>query len=333
MLDVTRDLPRSGDGLPMDWIDAPFGPFFPGLPSGLLLTLTLDGDTIAGSDVRSLTENMELLQPSAMNATDFVGRLANMDPLAPVAYRLLACQALENAAGINTADSVRARIGALERERIVSHLGWLALFGQQTGFDWLRQHAASLQSKARHVELNQLEELRLAIKSLVKRLQRTPMLKSRTVGIGKLESKTKLRGPVARASGISNDARTTDKIYTRLGFTEASRNQGDAYARLHIRLEEILHSLELIEAAGAIMLPVPADLDTVSGTGTALVESARGMAYLQLTLEHGQVTAAHLETPSTNHFTVIDTMIEQQELGDALVAVGSLDLSPWEVRQ
>jgi len=28
MVDVTKDLPRSSDGLPMEWIDAPFGPFF-----------------------------------------------------------------------------------------------------------------------------------------------------------------------------------------------------------------------------------------------------------------------------------------------------------------
>ncbi|TAL91889.1 MAG: Ni Fe-hydrogenase III large subunit, partial [Rhodanobacter sp.] len=44
MVDVTKDLPRSRDGLPMEWVEVPFGPMFPGLPGGLLLTLTLDGD-------------------------------------------------------------------------------------------------------------------------------------------------------------------------------------------------------------------------------------------------------------------------------------------------
>ncbi len=334
MIDVTKDLPRSGDGLPMEWIDAPFGPFFPGLPGGLLLTLTLDGDTVAGSDARSLIENVDLLQQLPMDTMSFVEQLAGMDPLAPVAYRLLACRALENAAGVKaSADTACARIGALERERIASHLGWLALFGQQTGFDWLMRRAAALQLKARHADLEQTVALKPAIQALTKQLQRTPLLKSRTAGIGRLAPDATLRGPVARAAGISDDARSMDKIFTTLGFTPANRKEGDALARLHVRLDEITHSLALIEAAGAIELPVPANIGKVSGTGEAVVETPRGMACLQLTLEMGEVVAAQLETPSTHHLTLIGALIEQQELGDALVAVGSLDLSPWEVRQ
>jgi len=334
MIDVTKDLPRSGDGLPMEWINAPFGPFFPGLPGGLLLTLTLDGDTVAGSDTRSLAENLDLLQPTSTNSTDFVEQLAGMDPLAPVAYQLLACRALENAADVDVpADAARARAGALERERIASHLGWLALFGQQTGFDWLMQRAASLQLEFRHADLKQVMALKPAIQSLIKRLQRTPLLKSRTAGIGWLAPDATLRGPVARATGMSDDVRRTDKSFTMLGFTPVCRQEGDALARLQVRLDEISHSLALIEAAGAIELPVFAAAPDMSGAGEAVVETPRGQASLQLTLEQGQVTTVQLATPSKHHLTLIHPLTEQQELGDALVAVGSLDLSPWEVRQ
>lgn len=333
MIDVTKDLPRSRDGLPMEWIDAPFGPFFPGLPGGLLLTLTLDGDTVADSDARSLAESPDPLVPTPMDTAQFVEIMAGTDPLAPVAYRLLACRALENAAGVAVpAETGRARIGALERERIASHLGWLALFGQQTGFDWLERHATSLQLDLRHAELNRVMALKPVMHSLIKRLQRTPLLKSRTAGIGRLAPDTALRGPVARASGISDDARSTDESYATLGFTSVNRNQGDAFARLQVRLDEIGLSLALIEAAGAIELPEPAVPCSLSGTGEASVETARGTARLQLTLEMGQITAAQLETPSSHHLARIQQVTAQQELGDALVAVGSLDLSPWEVR-
>src|SRR5690606_25210509 len=54
MVEVTRDMPRSADGLPMDRIEVPFGPCFPGLPGGLLLTLTLDGDGVAKGKAVSL---------------------------------------------------------------------------------------------------------------------------------------------------------------------------------------------------------------------------------------------------------------------------------------
>ncbi len=35
MVMMTRDLPRSPDGLPMEWLETPFGPLFPGLPGAL----------------------------------------------------------------------------------------------------------------------------------------------------------------------------------------------------------------------------------------------------------------------------------------------------------
>ncbi|NOY16152.1 MAG: hypothetical protein GXP23_04300 [Gammaproteobacteria bacterium] len=334
MIDVTKDLPRSGDGLPMEWIEAPFGPFFPGLPSGLLLTLTLDGDTVAGSNARSLIENRELLQSSSMDTGSFVEQLTSFDPLAPVTYRYLACRVLENIAGMDvSANTAYARIGALERERIASHLGWLALFAQQTGFDWLMRRTASLQLKFQHADLEQIVALKPAILTLTKRLQRTPLLKSRMAGVGLLATDATLRGPVARATGIGDDARSADKVCTTLGFKTVSRKTGDALARLHVRLDEIIHSLALIEAAGAIELPVPAIIGEISGTGEAVVETPRGVARLRLTLEMGKVTTAQLDTPSTHHLALINPLIEQQELGDALLAVSSLDLSPWEVRQ
>mgnify|MGYP000250544100 FL=1 len=94
MVEMTEGQPRSSDGLQMDWIEVPFGPFFPGLPAGLRLTLTLDGDTVAGSEVRSLVGRAELVDGPQMRVADFVERLAAMMPLSPVAYRTLACAAM-----------------------------------------------------------------------------------------------------------------------------------------------------------------------------------------------------------------------------------------------
>ena len=334
MIEVTKDLPRSCDGLPMEWIDAPFGPFFPGLPGGLLLTLTLDGDTIAGSDARSLAADTDLLHHLPLPPCHFTESMANMDQLAPVAYRYLACRALEHGAGIDVpAETARARVGALERERISSHLGWLALFGQQTGFDWLMQRAAALQLKIRNADVVQIVSLKPAIQSLIVQLQRTPLLKSRTKCIGRLAPDATLSGPVARASGIDNDTRSSDDSFTALGFTPASRNEGDTFARLQVHLDEIIHSLSLIEAAGCIEMPDTVNTGEASGHGEAVVETARGPARLTITLENGQVTAAHLETPSTAHLGLIESLVNQQELGSALTAVCSLDLSPWEVQQ
>ncbi len=344
MIDVTKDLPRSTDGLPMDWINASFGPFFPGLPGGLLLTLTLDGDTVAGSNVETIVANGPLLLQAPMDVGNLVKRLASLDPLTPLSYQALACLALENVASVDVDVKIaKARIVALEHERIVSHLGWLALFAQQTGFEWLLNRATLLQQKFLHADQEQIIELKVMVLNLIKRLQHTPLLKSRTRDIGRLVAAANLTllGPVARASGIHEDLRSTDKIYGNLGFTPANGKDGDAQARLWLRLDELRYSLELIENAG-ISLNSPlsaADVFTVgslyevSGAGKAVLETPRGLARLELRLDKGQVLAVKLDTPSMHHLDLIESLTEQQELGDALVAVGSLDLSPWELQQ
>ncbi|HEC28936.1 MAG TPA: hypothetical protein ENI65_05030 [Gammaproteobacteria bacterium] len=343
MIDVTMDLPRSSDGLPMDWIDVPFGPFFPGLPGGLLLTLTLDGDTVAGSRAGTMTGNEPLLLQSAMDINKFTERLAKLEPLAPVCYQVLACLAIENAGGLDIDTEIaRARAIAVERERIVSHLGWLALFGRQTGFDWLLRRATSLQQDFLHADIKQIVALKAAILDLSGRLQHTPLLKSRTTGIGRLGADTDkiLFGPVARASGINNDVRNNDKIYGDLGFTPAGGKDGDVRARLQLRVDEIGHSLALIEKAGitidsamsACHVFATNNIDEASGDGEAVIETPRGLARLQLGLENGRVKTVQLATPSTFHLGLIEKLTAQQELGDALVTVGSLDLSPWEIR-
>lgn len=96
MVEMTKDLPRSGDGLAMEWVEVPFGPLFLGLPGGLSLRLTLDGDTVAEAEAGSAVGSWDSFeQPTAGSLAD---RLAALDPLSPVAYRVLALRAVENAA-------------------------------------------------------------------------------------------------------------------------------------------------------------------------------------------------------------------------------------------
>ncbi|MBS9405327.1 Ni Fe-hydrogenase III large subunit [Halomonas sp. TRM85114] len=315
MIEVTKDLPRSADGLAMDWIEVPFGPCFPGLPGGLKLTLTLDGDGVTEGQATSLVgitnEGEDVEESEEMNAQTFIEHLASTMPLAPVSYRLLACLAIERAAGVNDDPSTtQARNGALERERIASHLGWLAQMGRQLGFAWLTQQAATLQLQVREANRDRLAALEPALRVLDTRLGRTPLLKARLKGIGVLSTASSdLRGPVARAANEG----------------------GDAWARLWQRLAEITASLDLIKSNGEPELPSLRNIVEGSGTGEATVDTPRGEVRLSLKLERGQVTSFKLDTACSHHIGLVAKLVEGRELGDALVAVGSLDLSPWEV--
>jgi len=336
MVDVTKDLPRGDDDLPMEWIDAPFGPFFPGLPSGLVLALTLAGDAVVKTEINTITSDIILLEQPTTDFEGFVDNLARLNPLAPVSYRLLACLALENAADADVSKQVmKARIGALERERIASHLNWLAEFGQQTGFGWLQNHAANLQLKIQQADFAGILLLASEVTKLVNRVQKTPLLKARTKNIGPTPKDVPTTGPVARANGSNHDARNFDPAWLELGFSPISSTGNDAFSRLNLRLDEILQSMELIKMAEAIAmpelvkLPKPAAVELI---GQSSVETARGMARLHVTLQNSSITKASLQTPSKLHEPLIAPMIDKLELGDALTTVQSLDISPWEMR-
>ena len=335
MVEVTKDLPRGRDGLPMDRIDVPFGPLFPGLPGGLLLTLTLAGDAVAQARARTLTGPRSALPEPGMPAARFIEHLGSLDPLAPATYRLLARRALEAASGFSpSAHQQRARLAAAERERAASHLGWLAQLARQVDLPWLERRATRLQLTLIHGDHDAMAPLGRHSVALRTRLERTPLLAARLMHVGALSPADGLRGPVARAAGMTTDARTHDPAYAELGFEPVLHQGGDALIRLHVRLEELTRSLRLAEAAGT--LTMPADFDThavigdATGDGQAVVETPRGEARLHVHLDGGLVTRASLDTPSAGHLTLLPELLTDLELGDALVAAGSLDISPWE---
>jgi len=335
MVAMTQDLPRSRDGLPMEWAEAPFGPLFPGLPGGLALTLTLDGDTVAEANTTPGMVHRELAATWPGPAARFPDRLALLDPQTPVAYRVLASRALEDAAAFTIDEAVaRQRLGALERERAVSHLSWLADFAALLGDRWLAGRAGELQfALMRTADERSVSRVGREIATFVRRVEHTPFLRVRLDGIGYDASHAaeRIGGLYARASGLSVDARLDESIYRDLGFAPVLHDGNDAWARLRVRLGELTQSMKLIRAVGTATLPDPPALTIGSGEGEATVETPRGPATLHIVLQDGQVNAMHLDTPSDRLIHLVPGMAEGRELADALIGIASLDLSPWEV--
>lgn len=337
MVAMTRDLPRSADGLPMEWIDVPFGPLFPGLPGGLDVTFTLDGDGVARAAVATGATARGLEATWAGPIETFPERLARVDPLAPVAYRLLARRALEAVAGLEIDESAaRSRIHEAEWERVGNHLGWLAEFGFLMGEQWIAQRAAALQGAVARTADEAPTRIIQEIREFAGLVARMPLIDRRLAGIGETGAvePDRMRGPVARAAGIATDARLGDPWYQALGFAPVVRTGGDALARLRVRVAEIAASLDLVLAAaadgdaGRHDPPLPSDL---SGTAEAVVETPRGAARLRFAVEDGAVVTANIDPPSVWHAGLVPDITVDEEVADALVAVASLDLSPWEV--
>ena len=328
MVELTEGKPVSPDGLVMEWIDAPFGPFFPGLPGGLHLDLTLDGDSVAGTAVRGM--KMAAL-PSGVALEDFADHLADAVPLSPVAMRELACRAAEKATGQTAPkDTLAARAAAVERERIASHLNWLAGLARQAGLAPLGRRAAAMEHRVRTAKADEVAEQATSITSLLYGALNRSLMGPKLTGIGTLQGASE--GPVARAADHASDARHGDGVYDELGFEPITQDEGDAMARLRQRCAEIGQSLDLISAAGATAMP-EMPRATGDGHGTATLETPRGPATLHLTLKGGTVASAHLKTPFSDLAAHVPDLIKQMELADALTAIASLDLDPWSATQ
>ena len=334
MIEMTEGMPASGDGLIMEWVPAPYGPLFPGLPGGLSLTFTLDGDTVAETEVEPGIEGHSPGGILCGPVESIAERAARLDPLAPVAYRLLARRAVEDLAGEEIGDEeARSRVGALERERAASHLGWVASFGYLTGDGLLSRRAARLQLALLRADgIEEVGRIRGDVEGFIRKARRTPLLRSKLGGLGSLDSADveSLSGPVARAAGSEKDGRSEDPTYRNLGFSPVVREGDDALERFLLRLEEIRWSLDLTFEAGT-MAGTGSLPDVSSGTGTAAVETPRGKATLSVTVEDGTVTNVDLDAPSTRNVGLVETVTVGKEVADALVGVGSLDLSPWEM--
>ncbi|MBO3272104.1 hypothetical protein [Hymenobacter defluvii] len=329
MVEMTKDLPRSPDGLAMEASEAAFGPFFPGLPGGLNLHLHLDGDTVTKAVITRGKLDQDRVDCLPLPAREFAPWLAGLDPLTPAAYHLLAHRALAQATRLPATGGLPQLI-LLEQERIASHLNWLIDFGVTIGHAWLRQAAEHL-----YWQLRQVPDQPAAVTAFVRQVRRLPLLRQSLTAVGQIPAPLlhHARGPVARAAGVSHDARQLDPLYQQVGFEPVVLTENNVWGRLQARLQEMLQSQELVHQLGAAP-PTPAFSSTdqaAAGTGRASVETPRGTATLEVTLQGGQVTAYTLHAPSALHVALVNEFVREQELGDALKTIASLDISPWTI--
>ena len=328
----------SADGLVMESIELALGPLAAGLPGGLVLDLSLDGDVVERCEPRA-TLTMPLGEMAGGGG----------DPGASAAWTTVIALARERAAGTPAdAETMRARIAAVETERALSHLTWMRGFGLVLGWSELgeRAHeaAASLMPvriEAERAGLTRLgagerEELRAALEGprrAVERLRRlldgSRRLRSRTRGRAQLSTRrlaqTDAGGPVARAAGLARDARGGDPLYEALGFRETTRPEGDTEARTLLRASEAAAALDL---AGAALAGHGGEEAIAAGRpDDAVVEGPRGPVRASL-----RAGGLELSTPGTAALLALaGEAVTGLELGAALASVASFDLSGWSV--
>lgn len=328
----------SADGLVMEPLDFKFGPLAPGLPGGLIASLDLDGDIVAACRLQAT-----LLSESPP------GRPV-ADPLAPCASA--AAIALAEPGGRELDSDPWWSIVAIEVERALSHLAWFRSFAGVLGWELITTHAQmtitslgparAMTMAADPPTRNTAESKRLRaalvealplVDRLQSRLDGSRLLRARTRGRGRLSDSrleaTAIGGPCARAAGLERDERIGDSAYEMLGFHPALGTGGDVEARSLVRLAESHDSIRLAVSAlaasdeGEAMPPrrVPA--------GVATVEGPRG----PLVIHAGDAGSSAMSVSAPGTSELLDLAGESMiglELGAAVLALSSFDLSPWE---
>jgi Ni,Fe-hydrogenase III large subunit len=174
-----------------------------------------------------------------------------------------------------------------------------------------------------------IHTIRRRFPELIELYDSTASLQNRTIATGTLKEELARQygagGFVGRASGRTFDARKLPGYppYDDLRFEMVVRQDGDADARVWVRIGEIAQSLALIEQilerlpAGAIRADPRPPGPGQTGEGLALVEAFRGdvLAWVRLAGE-GTVAHCHLRDPSWFQWPLLEAAIEGNIVAD-----------------
>jgi len=348
----------------------PIGPFFPVLEEPAYWRMFVEGETVVGCDTRIFYNHrgIEKLGESVLTYNEIPYLAERICGICGFIHSTCYCQALEKAAGIDVPRRARyIRTIMLELERIHSHLLWLGIAGHIIGFDtvlmqtwrirepvmWLCEEISGNrktygmntvgglrrdlpnQIKPKLLEaLAEVERETIAVRNAV---VGDTTLQARTKGVGVLTKEWAKQvcvvGPPARASGVAIDARIDHPYaaYDELPPRIATEEAGDTWARVLVRVAELLESIRLVREALSAMPPGPIcaeikDEIPPGRIGVSVVEAPRGEAiHFVLTGGDNRPYRWRVRAPTYANLQAMPAMVAGANIADVPITLGSLD--------
>ena len=345
----------------------PFGPQHPVLPEPLHIKLVMEDEKIVEAipaigyvhrGLEKLTETKEFTQN-----TFVVERVCG---ICSVMHAMAYCQGIEELMNIEIPDRAKfLRVIWAELHRMHSHLLWLGLLADAFGFESLFMQAWRNREKVMDImeetcgsrvvisantiggtrrdltkeqmaTINQVvDEIKEDLEQLEAVFLNNYTVKHRLVGRGVLTNADAIEyctvGPMARASGLKMDLRTTGySAYGQLDFEPIIHNDGDNYARTYVRLHEIYQSVDLVKQAIAKM-PEGEHVIAVKGNppkGDVIsrVEQPRGeVLYFMRGNGTKTLDRLRLRTPTFANIPSLLKMLPGSELADVGMLILTID--------
>jgi Ni,Fe-hydrogenase III large subunit len=347
----------------------PIGPQHPALAEPIHFRLKVDGETVVDAEMH-LGYNHRGIEKALEGRQWFKGVFLSGRICGICSQSHTACysQGIEKLARVEVPDRGKySRTIFAELERMHSHMLLLAVAGHTIGFDtafhyiWRDreyvleimellsgkriQHDFNTVGGVRwdvsedHVQkINRnLDRIEQRARHYHKIFTKDRAIRKRMKGVGKLSASDAREfgvvGPIARASGLNTDLRTSGySAYGHIDFRPVVGSGGDCLERFLVRLKELRTSVKIIRdcmanlPAGECKARLPLVLNVEKGKeATSRIEAPRGELIYYIKSSGLTPERVKIRTPTLANFSCVGKILQGVQVADAPITIASLD--------
>lgn len=345
----------------------PFGPQHPVLPEPIHLELALEDETVVEAIPRIgyIHRGLEKLVEKK-DFQEYVYVAERICGICSFMHGLGYCMAVEKVMNLDVPERAQyLRVVWAEMSRIQSHLLWLGLLADALGFESLFMQSWRLRESVldlfdlttggriifsackvggvrRDIDTEKADKMREVLAEMEKEIHdllgifsTDGSIHGRTAGLGTLSAQTAYElgtvGPMARASGLETDVRTSGyAVYSKLNFEVITETDGDCLARVKVRVREILESIRLIEQC-LNRMPSDSPIDqpvkgAPDGEHFARLEQPRGEVFYFVKGNGDKfLQRMRVRTPTFANLPALLHMLKGVELADVPILALTID--------
>jgi len=266
-------------------LEVPIGPQHPALHEPLMLKVYADGEEVVKVEINTGYNHRgveKLFEMNSFYKGVFIS--ARICGICNTVHANVYVRGIEQLLGLEPSPRAKyLRVLAMELERIHSHMIINAIMAEILGFDTLfmlimRDRELVMKAKEiltggrviaeyympggvrRDIDdvkkdriLDILKKIRPRLEYYKKLFEVDPTITNRLVDVGVLKPRDitlhSLVGPIARGSGVRTDVRAEDRyeVYGEIPWNVITRSEGDSLARMLVRWDEAIESLNMCE--------------------------------------------------------------------------------------
>jgi len=345
----------------------PIGPYHPALEEPCKIQVICEGETVqdVSLSVKYNFRGVEWLA-ERRNYHQAITLVERVCGICSYVHTLTFCNAVEGLAGVTVPERAHyIRTIVVELERLTSHALWAWIAAEVMGFQTLFMTCFAMREQLMDLletiagnrihygmnciggvtrDLANTETIcttarrvrQMVADQLIPIFSTDKTIHTRCAGIGKLTKEQALAsgavGPTARASGLTEDIRRTSPYaaYNRLEFKVPVETSGDVFARVVVRLLEMVESCRIIEQALDQISPGPirgpSFVEVPIGEAVARSEAPRGELFYYVSSDGTDIPCrVKIRTPSFVNMPTVRLMMLQENLADIPLINASID--------